>query len=179
MGGQFSKAPPPRLPIARDRAADTASLSPEPPVTPAMSTGSEGQSTDSSSWSSDVPPERVVAQGVPHSLMHHASLFPPGAAAPKSVFSNQFFEISPALPPTMDNSALAFSAPHFSTGLPPSEPYPSKTSSHNSAYESSVEPFQQLYSEMLAPGIEMGGIRETGTEMDEDWTLFMKESGLL
>ncbi|KAF7968677.1 hypothetical protein HWV62_29727 [Athelia sp. TMB] len=176
MGGQFSRARSPRLPVASNRAADTASLSPESPVTPAASTGSEGQSTDPGSWSSDsVPPEGIVAHGLPRSSKGHPSLFPPRAAAPKSVFSDQSLRHTPAPPTTMDNSAPV----SFSAKLPPSEPYASKTSSHNFAYESLVEPFQQLYSEMLSPGTEMGVDSETGTEMDEDWTLFMKESGLL
>ncbi|KAF7985868.1 hypothetical protein HWV62_43730 [Athelia sp. TMB] len=176
MGGQFSRARSPRLPVASNRAADTASLSPESPVTPAASTGSEGQSTDPGSWSSDsVPPERIVAHGLPRSSKGYPSLFPPRAAAPKPVFSDQSFRHTPAPPTTIDNSAPV----SFSAKIPPSEQYASKTSSHNFAYESSVEPFQQLYSEMLAPGTEMGVVSETGTEMDEDWTLFMKESGLL
>ena len=184
--GRFRRTLSPGLPVAADRAAGGDNLTPEPVSTPASSTGSEGQSTESIFQSSgSAQPELMETHGVDWSPRDQIFLHAPRSAMAETVSFDQLFGKSEGSPPTMDISAPYLSAPHFPMGSFTSEQPATQISSNGFASESSVDPFQQLYAEMFAPDTGMRGADESNSSMnggnmpDEDWALFMKESGLL
>ncbi|KAF7985867.1 hypothetical protein HWV62_43728 [Athelia sp. TMB] len=178
MGGRFGRAPSPRFPIAMDRAQSGANLSSAPPITPAVSKCSESQSTGPSSRpSSSSQPDNVGMQDPPPRLTDF-SLLTSGEFTTESVSLDQPFSALQVPSIATNISTPFFSLSHLPAGAT-SGPSPSQILFNDFASQSLADPFPQLYAEMLAPGAEMAGIGETGAEMDGDWALFMKESGLI
>ena len=171
VGGLLST---PKSPTAMDRTASGSSLSPEPAVPSAVSIGSMAYFNEPTQVSGSAPTELMGARDT-----HHETPVPEPAPF------NQPFAISEAPPRTLDTSAPHIPSSQWPREPPTSEQYRSQISSDSLAFESSVDSFFQHYAEMLAPGTEMGGTSETypsmdvGNGADQDWALFMQESGLL
>ncbi|KAF7985878.1 hypothetical protein HWV62_43750 [Athelia sp. TMB] len=183
--GRFRRSVSPRLPVAVDRAAGGDNLTAGPIFNPATSTRIEGHSAEIIFQSSGSVPELMETHGAHWSPKDHISLHAPKNAIAEPVSFDQLSGTFEASPPTIDISAPYSSASPFPVVSPTSEQHAARIPSTSFASASSADPFQQLYAEMFASDSNTRGIDESNLSMngenmlDEDWMLFMKESGLL
>ncbi|KAF7985873.1 hypothetical protein HWV62_43740 [Athelia sp. TMB] len=163
----------PKSPAAMSRSASGSSRPSDPADPSAVSTGrTAGFNEPTSQVSGSAPTELMGARDA-----HHET------PAPESARFTQPFALSEAPPPTLHTSAPPMPPLQWFRGMPASDR--SQTPPDSLAFESSVDSFFQQYAEMLAPGTEFGGANkaypsmDVGNGADEDWVLFMQESGLL
>ena len=158
------------------------SLSPEPLVIPDVPTGAQGD---------DPSTQTMLRSDIDPSLMEYLALLPSDASAPVisaetdwNVFSealSQPLATAEVSPFCSDMAVHDYSSFGTSTSLS-LERDGSLANFFNTP--ASVDPLQRLYTEALEAnmwglGDVEGSAMNSGSGVDEDWAMFMKESGLI
>ncbi|KZP02176.1 hypothetical protein FIBSPDRAFT_1056026 [Athelia psychrophila] len=166
--GSISRTLSQTSPVATDQAAVGRHLSPEPPLS---FHGSSSTTSQSSRSSSNIG--RMEISDIHPSLMEGISSVPQGGIVPG--FMNH--EASYPFPASLGQS--------LSADLPSEQVQHQDLSANFPYHSTSVDHWQQLYAETLAPDTwgtadigQQGTASHSANGIDEDWVMFLKESGL-